>query len=592
MRPLRRSLALVVLVTACASGTDPSADPPGDPSGDAGTAGTAGTKATGGRAGAAGAGGKGAAGKAGSLSTEGGQAGAAGVGGASSGAAGQAGAAGTTGQGGGLAGASGGVAAGAGGQGGKPADLCGKFVAECPCGQLRGACVEGMCDCTKASAPREDDNVSTCEEAKKAYPSPSWDAVKGTCDAGRVCLAMPPDKAKDGSGEWGDRFCRLPPNPAQTLGGIDEGPNKKIYQYCCLPPLGSTGGMGGGGGATSGNGGASGSAGKAGAGGASAGTGGTSAGNGGSSAGTGGSDAGAAGTSAGSAGTNAGSGGSDAGSGGTSAGSGGTSAGNGGTSAGAGGKAGSAGTGGKAGSAGSSSGCTVSTPPAECACVTARSSTGRGVQQCLPGASAPTCDCRNAKPVSAGTSAPLCRNVTGTPASFRFSCVNDTEFTDCRVVETAGTWVPSYCATPLGGATNVDVNGTTRDVRCCKPVDGKPEPICDLPAEDFCYSSADPRTFGVIGDWICDPVDASPTCKLTYAQPFPAQNDIRTCANATGLSPAVNPNLCAGEPLFTRCLVTASSQEWAGTSCAYINGDHKAADGTFYASYCCLPPKP
>lgn len=121
---------------------------------------------------------------------------------------------------------------------------CGEEDTECACGPSgSGACVKDpkdasarVCDCKLAAKSKPEDGVLTCDAAKAAYPSPSWQAITEKCDPGQACMAMAPEQAEDLSGRWGDRFCREYPNPAQAIGGINEGPGKRIYQYCCKPP--------------------------------------------------------------------------------------------------------------------------------------------------------------------------------------------------------------------------------------------------------------------------------------------------------------------------------------------------------------------
>lgn len=207
MRPIRLLLSAAVLLVAC--GSDPAATEPED-NGDAGRSGAA-------------AGGAGQpAGSSGSSSAGSGGAEAAGRAGASAGAGGSSGDAG---------------AAGLGGSACQPKQL------ECTCGPSGfGACVADpkgadarVCDCKASAKPKESDAVLTCDAAKAKYPSVSWQAIKTTCPETEACMAMAPEQAEDLSSKWGDRFCRHYPNPADPIGGINEGPGKQIYQYCCKP---------------------------------------------------------------------------------------------------------------------------------------------------------------------------------------------------------------------------------------------------------------------------------------------------------------------------------------------------------------------
>lgn len=230
-------LALVVaslLIAACSSeATAPADAPPDEEQPTAGAAGAAGkAEPAGGKSGTSGM--AGASGTAGASS----KGDSAGMSTAGAGGMPTAGAAGSAGGTGGVAGASG----NAGSAGAPPSPTCAPQQAECACGATGfGACVKAasgdgrICDCNASAKPAPSDRVLTCEQAKAAYPSPSWQAIKETCPADRECLAMPPESAADMSNAWGDRFCRSYPNPALPLGGINEGEGKRIYQYCCKP---------------------------------------------------------------------------------------------------------------------------------------------------------------------------------------------------------------------------------------------------------------------------------------------------------------------------------------------------------------------
>ena len=230
-------LALVVaslLIAACSSeATAPADAPPDEEQPTAGAAGAAGkAEPAGGKSGTSGM--AGASGTAGASS----KGDSAGMSTAGAGGMPTAGAAGSAGGTGGVAGASG----NAGSAGAPPSPTCAPQQAECACGATGfGACVKAasgdgrICDCNASAKPVPSDRVLTCEQAKAAYPSPSWQAIKETCPADRECLAMPPESAADMSNAWGDRFCRSYPNPALPLGGINEGEGKRIYQYCCKP---------------------------------------------------------------------------------------------------------------------------------------------------------------------------------------------------------------------------------------------------------------------------------------------------------------------------------------------------------------------
>lgn len=253
MRPIRLVLSLAVLLVACGS-TDDELDPnPMTPAaGSSGASATAGASGSAGQpigssgSSSAGSGGE-AAGHAGPTAGQagGGQAGTtAGVGGSSGGA-------GASGQGGSAAGQAGKAGAGGGapqgGFGGAPPpdvpSACGPKQLECTCGPSGfGACVADpkdanarACNCKASAKPKESDSVLTCDAAKVKYPSVSWQAIKTTCPETEACMAMAPEQAEDLSSKWGDRFCRHYPNPADPIGGINEGPGKQIYQYCCKP---------------------------------------------------------------------------------------------------------------------------------------------------------------------------------------------------------------------------------------------------------------------------------------------------------------------------------------------------------------------
>lgn len=233
-------LALIVaslLLAACSSeATAPADAPPDEEQPTAGAAGAAGkAEPAGGKSGASGV--AGASGTAGT-SSKGGSAGMSTAGAGGMPTAGAAGSAGSPGGAGGIAGTSG----AAGNAGAPPSPTCAPQQTECACGATGfGACVKAAsgdgrtCDCDASAKPAPSDRVLTCEQAKAAYPSPSWQAIKETCPADRECLAMPPESAADMSNAWGDRFCRSYPNPALPLGGINEGEGKRIYQYCCKP---------------------------------------------------------------------------------------------------------------------------------------------------------------------------------------------------------------------------------------------------------------------------------------------------------------------------------------------------------------------
>ena len=250
MRRLRPALALAVLLVACAS--DPGAAPEERDEPKAGAGGSSGAAAgqpNGGASGAssAGSGGVSGAGQAGAS----GSSGQSGNAGATAGKAGASGGAGTSGQGGSAAGQAGKAGAGGGvpqgGSGGSPPpdvpSACQPKQLECTCGPSGfGACVADpkdadarVCDCKASAKPKESDAVLTCDAAKAKYPSVSWQAIKTTCPETEACMAMAPEQAEDLSSKWGDRFCRHYPNPADPIGGINEGPGKQIYQYCCKP---------------------------------------------------------------------------------------------------------------------------------------------------------------------------------------------------------------------------------------------------------------------------------------------------------------------------------------------------------------------
>lgn len=257
MRPIRLVLSLAVLLVAC--GSDPGA-PAVEPeeeggSGGTGLAGKAGQPSGSSGASSAGSGGTAAAGQAGASGSTAGVAGSAsGQAGTTAGVGGSSGGAGASGSGGSVAGQAGGAGkAGAGGgvpQGGfggaPPPDVpsaCGPKQLECTCGPSGfGACVTDpkdanarVCNCKASAKPKESDAVLTCDAAKVKYPSVSWQAIKTTCPETEACMAMAPEQAEDLSSKWGDRFCRHYPNPADPIGGINEGPGKQIYQYCCKP---------------------------------------------------------------------------------------------------------------------------------------------------------------------------------------------------------------------------------------------------------------------------------------------------------------------------------------------------------------------